>query len=418
MLHSGFACACCPKLGLMHCLAHMNYVLIPLRIQYVLLLFLTLLAVVCSTAEFDHAFKDEVWCNITMPSISLFRFDPPNDLKRWRQAQILAESGEQVLMKKVREVFPHQMVFLDGDELFREYNNVADLHVDQNKDLSPLAPPGAVKPPGKVITYKWDNGGPATRPDRVLPKDYDVRSTKRAPVAMLGYYVFEKTETGPYFTGVHAGETIIERQHVFKHFNAVKKSIDKPFIMLHGANENWGIFSTIFPNRTVDWGSCCADEKNVLNLLNHDKMVLFLATQHHNLTHPKLLTLPRGLALTWERKRNVIWDILQTMPETTRKENLVFTASSSWQHRPVISNCIARKFVSAKDKKEINMRSGEGGQRKNPRSEMDYYKRLAAARLGIALPGLGYDTFRYAIKLMFLTKLLIHKPNGFNKKKF
>lgn len=364
-----------------------------MQLQSLYLVFLLISLFADHTATVP-ACNDEIWCTVAMPTKSLFRFDPPTNKEMWRQAQIQAASGEQVLLKKVRDVFPNSMDFLDGDELFREYNNIADLHVDHNKDFAQLLGPGPTKPK-KVKTYSWESS-PTSRPHQVIPKDYDVHSTKRAPVLLLGYNVFEKSAMGPYFSGVHAGEAVIERPHLFGHFQAVKNNIKKPFILVHGANENWGIFSTIFPNRTVDWGSCCVGENEVFDILNHEKLALFMVTQHHNLTHPKLLTLPRGMALTWERKRSILWDILHTMPDTTHKQNLVFTASSSWKHRPIISECIARKFVSAQDKKELMMRSssGDGGQRKTPRAEMDYYKRLASARMGIALPGLGYDTFR------------------------
>ena len=87
--------------------------------------------------------NDIVWCNIAMPTKSYFRFDnPPDDVNRWKLACSQAASGEQVLMKKIRQVFTTHLDFLDGDTLFRKYNSLADVIVDKYRDMSPLVPPG------------------------------------------------------------------------------------------------------------------------------------------------------------------------------------------------------------------------------------------------------------------------------------
>jgi len=78
-----------------------------------------------------------------MPTKSYFRFDnPPDDVNRWKLACSQAASGEQVLMKKIRQVFTTHLDFLDADTLFRRYNHLADVFVDKNLDLSSLVPQG------------------------------------------------------------------------------------------------------------------------------------------------------------------------------------------------------------------------------------------------------------------------------------
>ena len=87
--------------------------------------------------------NDTLWCRISMPTKSYFRFDnPPDDVNRWKLACSQAASGEQVLMKKIRQVFTTHLDFLDGDTLFRKYNSLSDVFVDKYKDMSPLVPPG------------------------------------------------------------------------------------------------------------------------------------------------------------------------------------------------------------------------------------------------------------------------------------
>jgi hypothetical protein len=49
----------------------------------------------------------------------------------------------QVLLKKLLDVFPFYLNFLDGDVLFRRLHAVADVFVDDNRDLSVLTGPHA-----------------------------------------------------------------------------------------------------------------------------------------------------------------------------------------------------------------------------------------------------------------------------------
>ena len=89
----------------------------------------------------------------------------------------------------------------------------------------------------------------------------------------------------------------MERHHLLDQWRRLDKSkIDTPFILIHSHNENYGMLSTHFPNRTANWGVCCSkEEMETLNeILNHDKLLVMMTNQHHNLTHPKLLTMPRG----------------------------------------------------------------------------------------------------------------------------
>jgi hypothetical protein len=339
---------------------------------------------------------DKMWCSIPMPNRSHFRFEPPTDADRWRVAQIQAARGDQVLMKRARAVFPNQMDFIDGDELFRGLNNIVDLHIDHNKDLTLLTLNAKMVSHAPQHVYNWATLSNASHPSVVIPGDYDIRGMDRAPVVMVGYYVFARKRNSPYFTGPHVGEAIIDRPRLYKHFNAVKETIAKPFILLHGANENWGIMSTEFPNRTIDWGQCCQGGKTIHAILNHPKLVMFLHTQHHNVTHPKLITLPRGIAISWERKRNMLWELLHSSTDTVNKTSLVFSATSAWKHRPYIKQCIESKF-SASDGIEVTTRSSKNGQRVNEKVEWDYYRRMISARVTIALPGLGYDTFRFVL---------------------
>jgi len=92
----------------------------------------------------------------------------------------------------------------------------------------------------------------------------------------------------------------MERFHLLDFWKKLEKEkIDTHFILVHSHNENYGMLSTHFPNRTANWGECCSveEKKTLLEILNHDKLLAFLTNQHHNLTHPKLITMPRGIKM-------------------------------------------------------------------------------------------------------------------------
>ena len=99
--------------------------------------------IIDSNGNHNIVCNDIVWCNIAMPTKSYFRFDnPPDDVNRWKLACSQAASGEQVLMKKIRQVFTTHLDFLDGDTFFRKYNSLSDVFVDKYRDMSPLVAPG------------------------------------------------------------------------------------------------------------------------------------------------------------------------------------------------------------------------------------------------------------------------------------
>ena len=86
--------------------------------------------------------------------------------------------------------------------------------------------------------------------------------------------------------------------------------------------------------------------------------------------------------------KKVIWDTMRTLSKQ-RKRRFIFSASSSAFLRVQIMNCIKQQF-SASEFEAIRFGDGNKG-----RLEPDqYYRKLGSSMLGIAMPGVGYDTFR------------------------
>jgi hypothetical protein len=328
--------------------------------------------------------SDPVWCKIPMPKESYFRFAPPTDNERWKKAQLQAANGEQVLLKHISKKIPHYMDYLDGDIWFRQYHKIIDVFIDDKvRDLSQISrDPKPIPTPTDSQLYEWQKSGQHLN---VLPTPYNFADNKRAPIVKVAYFAFDKSSSQP-FDGPQVGEGFLGREGLLAMWRKHKRTIDNPFILVHSSNENWGLLSTYVPNRTVDWGSCCSpsEYEELLDLLNSDKLLMMVVNQHFNVSHPKLIAFPRGMPLMNENQKLHIWDTQRKLLKANRKENLVFTATSSWGPRPRIMQCIAKKF-SADD---------FFGHSQGRISAKEYLRRLGSARFGLALAGLGYDTFR------------------------
>eukprot|EP00606_Chrysophyceae_sp_TOSAG23-5_P001185 GSChrysophyteH2.ASY1.ANO1.1124.1 assembled CDS len=212
----------------------------------------------------------------------------------------------------------------------------------------------------------------------------------------MGYTAFDK-DLNTFFSGNFAGGNFVKKDWFFGEWDGIKDKLDYPFIIMCSLNENWGVLSTNFPNRTAGWGACCnkPSDHTLHKFLAHDKTLMFVINQHSNISHPKLLTLPRGLPTQWEHTGRVIWDTQRYVLQNLKKQKLLFAASSSWGKRPQILRCISDKmavkdFWGHTDASEDNKREGA----KMKSSRRLYYQKLGTARIGVAMPGLGYDCFR------------------------
>lgn len=75
---------------------------------------------------------------------------------------------------------------------------------------------------------------------------------------------------------VHRG-AFINRNDFIKRWKKVKDKIDVPFITVCALNENWGFLSTMLPNRTAAWGTCCdkPSDRGIFDFLNDDKVLMY-----------------------------------------------------------------------------------------------------------------------------------------------
>ena len=372
------------------------------------------------------------WCTIPMPKKSYFGFDPPTDEIEWKKAQILADQGNHVLLRRIRKSFPHPHDFLDGDIAFRQLHRSVDYFVDKEQWFEGLAHAPS-KAEQQVINEEFADAqrSPALKygqksvsnttpswmlkPYSYVPETYPAATMSRSPIVLIGYTVFDK-DHNKYFTGNELGGVYIGRNNLLKHWNMVADRLKQPIIMLAGLNENWGFLSGTFPERTAKWGALRPKDNKMLNdLLNHKNLLMLVVNQHTNISHPKILTLPRGMPLTWSNTHKMVWDNIRSSSKLNapKKQTLLFAASSSYGYRPQILKCISSKFQPIDFDGHSDTPKSAVSKAKNDRHH--YYSKLGTAIFGLSLPGLGYDCYRTWEILTMGTILVLERGIGLDR---
>jgi hypothetical protein len=317
---------------------------------------------------------DPSWCSIPMPKKSHFSyFDPPIDKDRWKRAQILAKGGKQVLLRRILQHFPAPVNFLDGDVDFKSMHSLLDVHVNEESWFAPLAKTDTVAPdiaklvPTSDLSPRERNANvnkllaarlKARHPSMTgvdgqsmkelvdsVPAGYKFKDKKRAPILSFSHFVFER-EAARFEIGKRIGKFIINYSAILPAWLEARDAIDTPFVAMSLVNENWGLLSTSFPNRTVQWGeSLFAEQPRLLSAFLDDNRTLMLVTnQHSNISHPKILTVPRGLPLgEMENSGRLVWDAMRGCRDDATKKTLLVAMSGEWGP----SECLLEHMLSA-----------------------------------------------------------------------
>ncbi len=380
----------------------------------------------------DIACDDPVWCSIPMPKKSHFRLSAPKDPIRWRKAQVAAANGDHVLLKRIRQHFPNALNFLDGDIKFTHYHHLVDHFVDKKNDLFPfvLTPPTEDEKIKKMKKKNISASGLMMTGDYSIemPATYLADKMGRAPIIQMGYTRFERFPEEPYFKGSRLEDKNVLRTRLFDIWEKGRKQaglkpltvhnrdspenkqpfLRTPIVFMSNLNENWGMFSMVVPNRTIDWVNCCTESHLYMTnrILDDDQVIAFFTNQHFNISHRKLISTPRGLSLQEHNMRLYIWDLMYTIPDkpSKLKSALVYTASSNWGYRPILKECILSKLnrstsydmanTTTNKKERLIEFDSYDKSLKGRVNEPKYYLKLINSRMTIAIPGLGYDTYR------------------------
>lgn len=290
------------------------------------------------------------WGDIAMPFKSYFAgFGAPTDALRWNQALMQAARGEQVLLSRVMNVIKSPLDLFEGDKEFKWLHKLADYH-RSTKD-------------------NWLEG---------------MDSKFRAPVVMLGYRRFDRWN----YEGKQEGAESMGPDQIIRKEPAFK--IPRKIVAVGNMDENWGWLSTYFLNRTVPWALTFAGEENPMHtkfkfpqehmqfMLDDPNLIMMVVSQHHNISHPKVISLPLGLI----EAKDMWYAMNNAVRSGTKKENLLFSAGSNYAYRTKIRKCVADNLGSA-----FTMTTSKV-------AKDAYRMKLIGSAASLCMPGLGYDSYR------------------------
>lgn len=152
--------------------------------------------------------------------------------------------------------------------------------------------------------------------------------------------------------------TVVAKMKFLKMWHKNRHLIDTPFVAMYVNNENWGYLGTVLPNRTTNWEFCEDPEDwelkaHMMGFLDDPQTIALIVNQHHNFTHPKVITVPLGLPDNLDVNRTMFAAMhfnsgvgkaentasgagAGAVHEDTggiKRENLLFVASSNWGPR-------------------------------------------------------------------------------------
>ena len=322
------------------------------------------------------------WKSIDMPTKSYFGgMPPPNDTELWSLAIMHARRGSQILLSALREKIKSPFHLIHGDIHFRWLHRQADVFLS-NANLKPEQ----------------------SRDFKALNTEY---FGQRTPVAMMGYYEFaHKLEEGGGAAVRHMDfglEWLAAQQNM-----SSPQLIPRPFVGIGCPNENWGWLSTYFLNRTINWKHSFSGKdifrsqadhtRELQQFLNDERLIMLVVNQHHNISHPKLISVPIGLVNT----RAAWFAINNVLKKKTPKRELFNSVTSAWGARPAIKKCVFANLG-------IDERAGRFMGRD------EFYEDLASSMTVLCLPGLGYDSYRLSESLAMGTMPIIERGIGFDR---
>eukprot|EP01035_Chromulina_nebulosa_P022397 gene22397-29001_t len=284
-----------------------------------------------------------------MPLKSYFGgFPAPNDSVKWKECQYRAYKGDQLLLSKALSQFKSPLDFITFDRNYKWTHRVSDYQLSKNGWLDELSHFKGI----------------------------------RAPISLFGIRKFAHSN----FEGELVSQDSLNMDEILRNKNF---EIPHKIVVIGSMDENWGWLSSYFLNRTVPWGFGFGNEKNpyankytypletIRKFLDNPNLVMLLVNQHNNVSHPKVISMPLGVI-----DPKGLWNTIHRASRTgVRKDQLFFSAGSNWAFRPTLRDCIAKNMGADM---VINSRL----------STEAFRMKLVSSYAVLAMPGMGYDTYR------------------------
>ena len=209
----------------------------------------------------------------------------------------------------------------------------------------------------------------------------------------------------------------MRRKDFLKEWSEVKDDIISHFIAMSLTDPDWGWLSSYAVGRTQDKGRCCSEEGDELlqAFLDDPRTLMLIVNQHSNFNHPKIMTLPRGLPTMWAHNARQVFDMVRRIPTgSMKKSKLLMAIDSTWEARVDIIKTLKSKIMP-EDFDLVNIKSITSNPNAKYLSRYPYYSKLASAKFGLALPGVGYDTYRTWEQLTMGTVVVAEKVPGLDR---
>ena len=252
---------------------------------------------------------------ISMPKISYFAsmgFSAPTNQDVWRKAINNANMGKQVLLQQVQMTIKRSEDIMNTNPNYQELRQYLDVSVTKFTGFDPIKE--------KIDSLQYHN-----------------LSNHRALMVMFG-------DWGGFSLG-----TLLE--HLKDNNTAIQMIPKTGIIGIGGGEDNWGWLSTAFVNRTMGYTYTAKTShdipKNgqmdeVIDFLNSPWLIMLLVSQHHNITHPKVISYPLGIAPGMAS--SIIKAREYVLENDIRVNKLISTIGSNWGIRPILLECVRERI--------------------------------------------------------------------------
>ena len=259
-----------------------------------------------SNANSNHSLAHHNFQDIPMPKVSYFAsmgFSAPYDSKVWETAIKNAKEGNQVLLKRVDEV-------VSSLGKYQKIKSFMDINVTCSFD--------PIKQFTDMLQLQNDS---AHRAPMVLFDD----EQGFFPHQMLNY--LEKNDT------------------------ALKLLPSSGIVAFGSGDDNWGWLGSAFVNRTAAYkytftkGYIIPENgqmEEIKDFLDSPWLIMLLVSQHHNISHPKVISYPLGP--TPKTSVLIAKATRKAIAKDIRISYLFSTVGSDWAFRPMLSECVKKNM--------------------------------------------------------------------------
>ena len=244
-------------------------------------------------------------------------------------------------------------------------------------------------------------------------------SHKKAPIIHFGYNVFNFRNFEGNYNHTHSlGPTYVMTQNHGKPID-----IPRPIVGIGAMDMNWGWMSTNFLNRTINWGATLNHHKarnpykkdftypqeQLQIFLDNPNLIMFITNQHHNMTHPKVLSMPLGI----NNKKNTWLMLKRVEMRSIRKTQIMFSAFSNYGSRPATLQCVQEKMEPSSI--HVNPFTADKVHGDIDLAQLHYLLQMAHCRAVLCLAGMGSDTFRIWESLIMGSMPVVERGMGLDR---